>query len=595
MKALEYPFDSELILRKKRSYRRQLLNCSDHYTVKRIAILGGSTTSEIKNILELFLLNNEIKPLFYESDYNKYYEESVFNNPALDEFNPDIVYIHTSIKNLKNYPKISDTYEDVQNKLEEEYQIYFKIWTSLFQKYGCVIIQNNFELPYYRLLGNKDVADYRGRVNFISKLNIKFSEFADKNDSFYINDINYLSAQFGLDAWSDPGYWYLYKYSLSLPAIPTLSFNLSNIIKGIYGKNKKAFALDLDNTLWGGVIGDDGVDNIDIGHETPRAEAYSDFQQYLKDCGNLGVILNIISKNDLENAQAGLNHPDSILNQNDFIVIKSNWEPKSKNLYEMADELDIGIDSIVFVDDNPAERELINQTFPEVITPNITNKPENYIKIIDHSGLFESVTLSSEDYNKSLFYKQNFKRNSQKKEFDDYNDYLMSLDMEAEIADFSSVYYSRIAQLVNKSNQFNFTTKRYSQSDIEFMADNKDYVCIYGRLIDKFGDNGLVSVIVGSLNNDNAINIELFLMSCRVLKRGMENAMMDAFVKKTIDRGVKTIYGYYYPTQKNRMVKELYSSLGFSKFAEDDKGNTTWSLCTEDYIEKNCFIKFKGE
>lgn len=398
MEVLSYPFNSDLILKKKKSIKKQLLE-KNNLVEKNIAILGGSTTSNIKLILELFLLDYGIKPNFYESEYNQFWQDAMFDNKELDEFKPDIIYIHTSYRNITNFPEITSDEESINELLNMEFSKFSSMWETLKRKYMCPIIQNNFEYPYYRILGNKDSIDIHGKTNFVIRLNALFSEYARNNESFYINDINYQSAQFGLDKWSDQFYWHMYKYALSMEAIPTLAFNVANIIKAIYGKNKKGLVLDLDNTLWGGIVGDDGVENIQIGQETSEGQVFQEFQNYLKELKNMGIILNINSKNDEKNAIAGLNHDDCILKPDDFIIIKANWNPKSQNIKEIATELNLGLDSLVFVDDNPAEREIIKQYAPDVETPDIKT-PDKYIQILDHSGYFEVINISKDDIKK---------------------------------------------------------------------------------------------------------------------------------------------------------------------------------------------------
>ena len=472
MKELEYPFDNDYILKKKKSIKKQLLE-NDNFIEKNIAILGGSTTSDIKLILELFLLNQGIKPNFYESEYNQYYQDAMFPNPELEEFKPDIIYIHTTNRNITTYPIVGNSKEETNELLSNEYNKFSNMWDRLAQVYNCPIIQNNFELPFYRLMGNKDASDYRGKVNFITRLNLKFYEYAESHANFYINDINYVSASYGLEKWADNFYWHMYKYALAVPAIPSLAFNISNIIKAIFGKNKKAFVLDLDNTLWGGIVGDDGVENIKVGPEVPSGQVFSEFQNYLKEHKNLGIILNVNSKNEKENAIAGLNHPDGPLKPDDFIIIKANWDPKSKNIVDIANELNLGVDSLVFVDDNPAEREIVRRQVNGVAIPEI-DAPEHYINILDKSGFFEVTTISKDDLNKSEMYKENAKRNEMLNAYADYDDYLKSLKMKATIKPFEAIYMSRIAQLTNKSNQFNLTTHRYTQAEIEEIANNKN-------------------------------------------------------------------------------------------------------------------------
>lgn len=590
MKELEYPFDPEWILKKKKALKRELLqNTQQTFLEKKIAILGGSTTRDIRDILELFMLNYGIRPCFYESEYNQYYADGMFPNPALEEFHPDILYIHTSNRNIEQYPSLEDDRTLVTQKLQAEYERFQALWEHLHAVYGCPVIQNNFEPPLYRLLGNRDASDHRGRWNYIQRLNQMFYEYADTHQDFYIHDICYEAADYGLERWSDPFYWNMYKYAMCVPAIPYTAFQLARIIKSIFGRNKKVLNLDLDNTLWGGVIGDDGPENIEIGQETSLGQTYAEFQDYLKQHKKLGVLLSVNSKNNEETALSGLERADSVLKREDFVVFRANWEPKSHNLYATAEELKLLPESFVFVDDNPAEREIVRQEVPGAAVPEIT-KVEEYIRVLDRSGFFEVTNFSEDDLKRNEMYLANEQRNRMQKNFSDYGDYLRSLEMKAQIGAFDPAYFSRIAQLTNKSNQFNLTTHRYSQSEIEQIAADPQYLTLCGRLEDKFGDNGVVSIVIGRKEKD-VLQIELWLMSCRVLKRDMEYAMMDTLVKQCRDCGIRQIYGYFYPTAKNAMVKDFYALQGFEKLEEDVDGNAKWSFrIPEQYTLKNQVI-----
>lgn len=590
MKELEYPFDPEWILKKKKALKRELLqNTQQTFLEKKIAILGGSTTRDIRDILELFLLNYGIRPCFYESEYNQYYADGMFPNPALEEFHPDILYIHTSNRNIEQYPSLEDDRTLVTQKLQAEYERFQALWEHLHAVYGCPVIQNNFEPPLYRLLGNRDASDHRGRWNYIQRLNQMFYEYADTHQDFYIHDICYEAADYGLERWSDPFYWNMYKYAMCVPAIPYTAFQLARIIKSIFGRNKKVLNLDLDNTLWGGVIGDDGPENIEIGQETSLGQTYAEFQDYLKQHKKLGVLLSVNSKNNEETALSGLERADSVLKREDFVAFRANWEPKSHNLYATAEELKLLPESFVFVDDNPAEREIVRQEVPGAAVPEIT-KVEEYIRVLDRSGFFEVTNFSEDDLKRNEMYLANEQRNRMKKNFSDYGDYLRSLEMKAQIGAFDPAYFSRIAQLTNKSNQFNLTTHRYSQSEIEQIAADPQYLTLCGRLEDKFGDNGVVSIVIGRKEKD-VLQIELWLMSCRVLKRDMEYAMMDTLVKQCRDCGIRQIYGYFYPTAKNAMVKDFYALQGFEKLEEDVDENAKWSFrIPEQYTLKNQVI-----
>ncbi|MFC3886646.1 HAD-IIIC family phosphatase [Bacillus songklensis] len=583
----DYPLDTGHLLRKKRSIKKELLK-KENFINKKVAILGGSTTSEIKEMLELFLLNEGMKPEFYESDYNKYFEDIMFSD-ELKEFSPDIIYIHTSYRNIINRPEIHDEKEQIQNKLEKEFDYYKSLWEKAISDHNCIIIQNNFEYPRNRSLGNLDAVNYNGLTYFINKLNVMFSEYAQENTQILINDINYLSSWIGLDQWHDMSFWYHFKYSLSYHAIPHLAKNLSNIIKSVYGKSKKCLVLDLDNTLWGGIIGDDGVDHIKIGKETAIAEVYTGFQEYIKELSKRGVTLAIASKNDYENAIEGLNHPEMTIKEEHFSSIKANWEPKFINITKIAQEINIGIDSLVFIDDNPAERDIVKSQLPFVAVPNVGEDAAKFIDFIDRNGYFEPIKISKEDMQRNKYYEANKKREEVKAKYNNYDEYLQSLNMVADIHYFKSVYLERITQLTNKTNQFNLTTKRYSFTEIEEISKSKSKIPLCGRLKDKFGDNGLISVVIGDIKGKE-LHIDLWLMSCRVLKRDMEKAMFDAIVEECKKRGINVIYGYYYKTPKNKMVKDHYRNLGFEAVEESDD-QSKWVIEVSKIIEKkNKFI-----
>lgn len=437
-------------------------------------------------------------------------------------------------------------------------------------------------------MGNRDAFDIHGAVNYLTRLNLKFYEYASSHENFFVCDINYISADYGLKEWADQFYWYMYKYALSVNAIPVLAFNVANIIKSVFGKNKKGFVLDLDNTLWGGVVGEDGPENLKIGPEDPAGQVYEEFQRYIKAHEQLGIIFCIDSKNDERNASAGLNHGNCILKPEDFAVIKANWEPKDINFSAIANELSVLPESLVFVDDNPAERQIVTQQLPGVKAPDI-GASHQYIKSIDRCGFFETTYLSADDKNRSQMYKENASRAELAASYSDYGEFLDSLKMVAVIRPFEPIYMERIAQLANKSNQFNLTARRFTQSEIEVLSQDGNFITLYGKLEDKFGDNGVVSVVIGEIKGDGC-HVALWLMSCRVLKREMEFAMMDALAHECIDRKID----YYCPTAKNRMVKEFYKIMGFEMISENN-GVTKWKLSIDDgYENKNRHIKMEG-
>jgi FkbH-like protein len=572
-KDLCFPISPGNILRKRQALKRELLTQSRLLPVK-IAILGGSTTADVKSMLELFLLAHGIEPSFYESAFSAYYEEVMFESLDLWKFKPDIVFVHTNWRNVSQFPEVLASDSEVDQLVQREANRFAGFWDKIHTGLGALTIQNNFDLPRFRPLGNLDSSAGFGKVRFLQRMNEEFVRYAKTHVRFLINDIFYLSAQVGLAEWSDYQYWYSYHMAVSPLAAVAIAKSVASLIKSVYGKARKCLVLDLDNTLWGGVIGDDGVQNIMLGRDNPLGEAYSAFQHSVKDLQRRGILLAVCSKNDLENAKEGFTHPDSILKVSDFSSFKANWKPKFENIREIASELNIGLDSLVFVDDNPAEREIVSAQLPTVAVPDVGSDVSVFAEILEHEGYFEPVKIVQDDLERAVYYHGNQQRAASEATFATYGDFLASLNMTAEIRPFAPVYLERITQLINKSNQFNLTTRRYTVAEVESISRDRQYVTLYGRLADKFGDNGLVSVIIASIQGDTA-EVDLWLMSCRVLKREMENSMFDALVESCMKRGIPKIVGVYIPSKKNGMVAKHYAGLGFT-LVEDGPERSRW-------------------
>ena len=465
------------------------------------------------------------------------------------------------------------------------------MWEHLAATYHCPILQNNFELPATRLMGNRDGWDCHGMVWFISELNRKFGQYAAAHNDFYIHDIHYLAASYGLDAWHDNSYWYLYKYAMTLDAIPEFAYSLTRIIRSIYGKNKKVLALDLDNTLWGGVIGDDGQEGISIGQETAEAEAYTEVQEYCKGTETeTWAYSSRSAPKTTGKRQTGTFAPRFLsCTRTTSWQSKPTGSRKTRNLVQTAAELSLLPESFVFVDDNPAEREIVSAQIAGIAVPEFQD-PADCIRVLDHAGYFETTTFSAADASRSEMYRANAQRAQMQQTYANYTDYLLGLDMHADIRDFDAVALPRIVQLTNKSNQFNLTTRRYTQSEMEQVAADHKHIRLYGRLRDKFGDNGIVSVVIGEISGDT-LHIELWLMSCRVLKRDMELAMLDTLVAECRKQGITAICGYYYKTAKNAMVKDLFGTFGFTKTEQFENGDSTWRMEIAGYENQNHVIQ----
>lgn len=578
------------ILRKREALKKELLQQENLLPV-RMAILGGSTTSELRKMLELFLLASGMQPAFYESGYNRYRDDVLFESPELWKFKPDIVFFHTTWRNVSQFPPLLEEEAGVEERVEAEMARFTELWEKVHSELGALILQNNFDLPNLRLLGNLEAAQSFGRVNFLMRLNAEFARYARSHSRLLLSDIHYLAAEMGLESWAGNHYWYNFHMAISPAATLALARNLAGMLQAVYGRSRKCLVLDLDNTLWGGVIGDDGVQNLVLGRDHPIGEAYLDFQQYVQDLKRRGILLAVCSKNDPENAREGFTHPDSILKLEDFSAFKANWDTKPENIRAIAAELNIGLDSLAFVDDNPAERALVAEQLPEVAVPDVGSDVAGYAKAIERERYFELEKLVVDDLSRSDFYTSNAARTVAEASFADYGEFLSSLDMSAEIGPFIPVYLERITQLINKTNQFNLTTRRCTSAEVEAMAADPCWVTLYGRLADKFGDNGLVSVLAGRVHEE-MLQIDLWLMSCRVFKREMEFAMFDALVERCQESGIRKIVGVYLPSKKNAIVSSLYASLGFRPVGGNANRETRWEYAVpHSYSPLNRYIR----
>lgn len=588
VKLLQYPFDMAVLMRKRRAVRTALMAQANAVEV-RIALLGGSTTSVVREFLELFLLEAGIRTVFHESEYNKYEEDVLADDAALRAFAPQIAIVHTTWVNAR-LPEPIASVAEVDTRFADELARFEAIWTKLTGELGCTVIQNNFDIPAERSWGSLDAARHDGRAGFLGRLNVEFARASQRIPRLHINDIAHQCALVGLDKWHEKRLWFSYKLAVSPAGSVTLAQNIAAIVRAVFGKSRKCLILDLDNTLWGGVIGDDGVAGLRLGNETPEAEAYTAMQRYCLELKRRGVLLAVCSKNDAKIAQEGFGHPDSILRLEDFSSFKAGWGPKHEAIVDISHELNIGLDSLVFLDDNPAERELVAAQLPMVAVPDIGSDPSRYVEILDRQLYFESLDISTEDLKRTEYYASNTQRNLVQSSFANYGEYLDSLDMRAEIHPFIPTYMDRIAQLTNKTNQFNLTSRRYTLGELEAMRCDPRYLTLYGRLSDKFGDNGLVTVIVGRCEGDD-LQLDLWLMSCRVLKRDLEIAMLDEIVAHARERGLRWIGGSYLPTPRNGLVAGHYEKLGFELLHRNGQGEE-WRLDVPSYSTRNTHIKW---
>lgn len=560
--------DYSYLMQQKNRKKEQLLQTGD-LLEKKIAVLCGSTFGVIKDFLEIFLLHYGIRPIFFVGEYNRFYEESVFYNEELKQFDPDIIFLHITNRNLLWNYKF--------NTLNNEKQRLQEIWNGLEEKFHCIIIQNNFEYFKYRMIGNAARINEDGDIKYIEEINQYVSEYCKINAHFYLNDINFLSSYVGLRNWFDEKIWNLYKYPMSMLEMPRYAFNIANIIKSLYGKNKKTIITDLDNTLWGGEIGEVGVDNIKLGQETAQGEAFESMHRYLKYLQVHGIILNICSKNEYDTGIGGICSAKSILKENDFAVKKINWKNKAENIKEILEELNLLESSAIFMDDSLAECDSVKSLLPGIETV-LVEEAKKFLEEMDELSFFEITQETQEDQMRSQYYADNLERNKEQKLYKDYDEYLKALNMVCYVDNVCDKNKERVVQLLNKTNQFNFLTRRYTLEELMEQVDVSGVKTYVLELEDKFGNNGIVSVAVLYIEEKRA-HIHDWIMSCRVFERGLEFVMLEQICETCLNRNINSLYGYYRGTAKNIKISDFYQKMGF----EQVHGNKQ-NKCTEVWV-----------
>ncbi len=406
-----------------------------------------------------------------------------------------------------------------------------------------------------------------------------------------IVDIAQVAASVGLAAWHDARLWHGAKMPFAPDATPLYADHVCRVIGAARGKSRKCLVLDLDNTLWGGVIGDDGLEGIVLGNGNGVGEAHVAIQRLALDLRERGIILAVCSKNEEANALLPFKeHAEMLLREPHIACFVANWNDKAGNLRDIAATLNIGTDALVFLDDNPAEREIVRRELPEVAVPEVGADPADYPAMIARAGYFEAVSFSDEDRARAEMYRANAERRTAQSSVTNLAEYLASLDMTMTALPFDAVGRARISQLVNKSNQFNVTTRRYGENDIEAFEHDPDKFTLQVRLEDKFGDNGMISVIIFDKGAD-AWRCDTWLMSCRVLGRGVEQAVLNEVAAAARAEGARALEASYIPTKKNGLVKDLFDKLGFAKAAEEADGTTHWALDLASYVPADLPIR----
>jgi FkbH-like protein len=422
----------------------------------------------------------------------------------------------------------------------------------------------------------------------LERLNHRLAEDVRKAGDLILDTAS-LAAAVGVDEWYDDVYWATSKLPFAQAFVPLYADCVWRVVAAARGKARKCLVLDLDNTVWGGVIGDDGISGIVIGNGNPTGEAFLAVQRLALALRQRGVLLAVSSKNEEAAARAPFqSHPEMLLRESHIAVFQANWIDKASNLRSIANTLNIGLDALVLLDDNPAERALIRRELPEVAVPDLPTDPAHYPRILAWAGYFETVSYSTEDAERAQYYASNAKRAELAATTTDMDGYLASLEMVMTVLPFGPIGRSRIAQLINKTNQFNLTTRRYTEQQVAALEEDQTVVALQVRLTDTFGDNGMISVVIGIPDGD-VLDIDTWLMSCRVLNRGVERALLNVLVGIARARGYKHLRGHYRPTQKNDLVREHYGRLGFTLTSEDGDGSL-WHLPLGTFQDLACHV-----
>ena len=536
--------------------------CCNH-SVK-IAFLGSTTPNLTVDFLTLLGFRDGITISCYTCPFGHFKQDILDASSELYAFKPNYVFIATYWRDagLPGYASAPET------EIEAVVVEYRRLWEVLLSRQACTIIQHTFDLPAIDAYGRLSSNLTGGRNSMLREINRRWQH--DCPENVLLIDVEHLSAQWGNQRWENRPQWYWARQYPAPDALLPLVNGYLALLRAVFGLNKKGIVLDLDNTLWGGVIAEDGLAGIEVGPPSPAGEAYRDFQSYLLGLKERGILLAVCSKNHWEDAVLPFEQHDSmVLSLEDILVFKANWQDKTANLRAIAQELNIATESLVFVDDNPLECQRIRQNLPEVAVVELPQEVADYIATL-HAGLFfEAVNLSSEDQQRHSNYEADRQRRHLSQHSTSLDSFLKGLDMSAVVMDFSDAVLDRVTQLIGRTNQFNLTTKHYRKDELQSMMVAPDYWTRCFRLKDRYGDNGIVGAMIADTQLAHW-QIILWVMSCRVFGRGLESLMIAALVQDARRAGSLGIKGCYKPSGKNSMVADLYLSLGFQRCAEGD-------------------------
>jgi len=552
----------------------------------RIALLSDAASQPFAPLLQTLLLENAVAAEIYEGPFDAMEREALNPQSDLCKFAPDIIVLANATQALRTryYHHAGDGIVEAESHRVEH------IWNALEEHSSARIIQFNYPLPPDSQFGNYDLKVPQSLRASVYALNERIAARAREHSNVLLCDVEGIASYVGRKYWFDERLWNMTKTFCALEHLPLVAQAVVDIVLSTTGRVVKCVVLDLDNTLWGGVVGDDGPLGIAIDSHGD-GEAFHHFQLYLLSLKKRGVLLAVCSKNDAATAlRPFIENPHMVLKRDDITVFVANWESKAENIRTIRDTLGIGLDSMVFLDDNPFERNAVRGLLPAVIVPDLPEDPADYVRAVSELNLFETNSFSAEDVARSQLYKQEAGRRELRSTFANLDDFMQSLEMKIEVRRFEPDKIARIAQLIQRSNQFNLTTRRYNQAECMAMAEDREhFLPLFASLKDRLSDHGLIAVVIVKMNGDQW-EISDLLMSCRALARGVEHFLMNRVVALAERNAVRGITAEFIPTTNNSMVKDFFVQFGFSKVA-DEGGRTTWRLDPAAYRGKRVFIE----
>lgn len=557
----------------------------------RLAILGTATVDHLCAGIRVALLRRGLWAKVYVGHYGMMQQELFDPNSDLHRFAPTHILFSIDAANLTAALDTATDPEQARAALANAVGDIRGMWRTARETLRAKVLQQTVVPRQLSLMGSNEHRASASRDWFVSQFNDALRQCADADGADLVA-VDRRITQDGLRAWHTPNLWHRAKQEIAPGAAPMYGELVARVLAAQQGRALKCLILDLDNTMWGGVIGDDGLQGIKLGQGNAYGEAFLSFQSYVRDLGRRGVILAVCSKNDEANALSPfIEHPEMLLRKGDIACFVANWNDKASNIRAIAAQLNIGLDFCAFVDDNPFERNLIRQELPMVSVPELSDDPASYAQTVSDAGYFEALSLTDEDMTRNQLYQANWEREALKESSTDLGAYLRGLDMKMIWRRFDQVGAARITQLINKTNQFNLTTRRYTDDEVAAVMADPDAFGLQIRLLDRFGDNGIVAIVIGRLQPDRAVLIDTWLMSCRVLGRQMEEATLNLVAAEAQRLGGRGLIGEYRPTKKNGMVKEHYQRLGFTVIEEQADGSSRSNLDLDGFQPADIFIK----